>query len=79
MCEYLKRMDIREIYVCGLATDYCVLQTVLDALADGFSVMVLADAIRGVELNQGDSERAIGEMRRAGAELLTFEELHGPG
>jgi nicotinamidase/pyrazinamidase len=75
--EYLKRMDVREIYVCGLATDYCVLQTVLDALANGFSVKVLADAIRGVELNQGDSERAIGEMRRAGAELLTFRELPG--
>jgi nicotinamidase/pyrazinamidase len=79
MCEYLKRMDIREIYVCGLATDYCVLQTVLDALSHGFTVKVLADAIRGVELSEGDSERAIGEMSRAGAEFLTFGELYGSG
>jgi nicotinamidase/pyrazinamidase len=78
MHEYLKRMDIREIFVCGLATDYCILQTVLDALSHGFSVKVLADAIRGVELNQGDSERAIGEMRIAGAEFLTMADLSVP-
>jgi nicotinamidase/pyrazinamidase len=78
MYEYLKRTDVREIYVCGLATDYCVLKTVLDALSHGFSVKVLADAIRGVELNEGDSERAIGEMSRAGADFLTMADLSIP-
>ena len=50
-------------------TDYCVKNTVLDALREGFDVTVVEDAIRGVEVEPGDSERAIAEMKAAGAEL----------
>jgi nicotinamidase/pyrazinamidase len=53
--------------VCGLATDYCVVETVLDARRLGYPVEVLTDGIRAVELEPGDGERAIQRMRDAGA------------
>ena len=60
---------IDHLYVGGLATDYCVKQSVLDARRMGLQVTVLGDAIAGVDLQPGDSARAIEEMREAGAEL----------
>lgn len=65
----LRRMELDRLYVGGLATDYCVKETVLDALRDGLEVTLLMDAIKGVDLEPGDSKRAIEEMTRAGAEL----------
>ena len=65
--EHLEDRHVRHLYVGGLATDYCVKQTVLDALRRGFEVTVLTDAIAGVEREPGDSARAISEMRRTGA------------
>jgi nicotinamidase/pyrazinamidase len=61
---------IDHLYVGGLATDYCVKQSVLDARRLGLSVTVLGDAIAGVDVKPGDSTRAIEEMRAAGAELI---------
>ena len=55
--------------ICGLATDYCVKSTVLDARAKGYPITVLQNAIRAVELVPGDSDRAIEEMLAAGALL----------
>lgn len=66
----LERLGVDEVLVGGLATDYCVKNTVLDALRQGFKVKVLKDAMRPVELEPGDGERAIEEMRRAGAEIM---------
>ena len=63
----LRRLGIEEVWVGGLATDYCVKNTVLDALKEGFGVRALKNAMRAVELKPGDSERAIEEMRKAGA------------
>jgi nicotinamidase/pyrazinamidase len=63
----LRRRGIRHLYVAGLATDYCVRASVLDALAAGFRVTLLEDAIAGVDVAPGDSARAIDEMRRHGA------------
>jgi nicotinamidase/pyrazinamidase len=51
----------------GLATDYCVKNTALDALRHGFEVTVDTEGVRGVDVNEGDSERAIAELREAGA------------
>ena len=65
----LHRLCIRRLLVGGLATDYCVRHTVLDALRAGFQVMVGTDAIAGVNLATGDSTRALEEMRIAGAEI----------
>jgi len=70
LAELLRRCDVARIYVGGLATDYCVKQTVLDGLKYGFAMTVLADAIRGVELAPGDSQRAVQEMLRAGADVI---------
>ena len=53
----------------GLATDYCVRHSVLDALKLGFDVTVLTDAVRSVDVTRGDGARALDEMRQAGAEL----------
>jgi nicotinamidase/pyrazinamidase len=63
----LRERGVERIVVAGLATDYCVVETVLDATRLGFATSVLSDAIRAVELEPGDGERAIRRMREAGA------------
>ena len=73
--EVLRRMGVRRLFIGGLATDYCVKSTVLDALRLGYQVMLLLDAIKGVDVNPGDSERAIREMVEGGAIAIVFEEL----
>jgi nicotinamidase/pyrazinamidase len=65
----LRRLGIEEVWVGGLATDYCVKNTVLDALKEGFRVKALKNAMRAVELKPGDGELAIAEMKKAGAEI----------
>ena len=67
--DLLRERGVDRLFVTGLATDYCVQNTVLDALREGFDVTVVEDAIRGVEVEPGDSKRAIAEMKAAGAEL----------
>jgi nicotinamidase/pyrazinamidase len=71
LAERLRTAGVRRAFVGGLATDYCVRATVLDLRAAGFDVVVLADAIRGVEVAPGDSERAVAAMRDAGAAFLS--------
>lgn len=73
--ELLKTMGIGKLYVGGLATDYCVKASVLDGLRHGLAVTLLEDAVRGVDLNHGDSARAIDEMAAAGAERMTFSQV----
>jgi nicotinamidase/pyrazinamidase len=65
----LRDRGVDRLFVTGLATDYCVKNSVLDALREGFEVVVVEDAIRGVEVEQGDSERALEAMERAGARI----------
>jgi nicotinamidase/pyrazinamidase len=67
LAELLRRKAIERIIVGGLATDYCVKHTVLDGLKEGFKVLLLADAIRAVNLKPDDGELAIAEMVSAGA------------
>lgn len=71
LAELLNGLGVKRIFVGGLATDYCVKQTVIDGLKEGFAVVLLGDAIRGVNLNPDDSEKALGEMRAAGATTLS--------
>ena len=75
LADLLREHGVDRIYVGGLATDYCVKNTVLDARRLGFDVVVVDDAIRGVEVEPGDSERAIGEMKDAGAAFATSDEV----
>ncbi len=77
LAEVLRGRGVRHVYVTGLATDYCVLNSVLDALAEGFEVTVVTDAIRGVELTPGDSERALRRMVEAGARLTESAAVPG--
>jgi nicotinamidase/pyrazinamidase len=66
----LSRRGVRRVLVGGLATDYCVRATVLDARGNGYEVHVLLDAVRGVDVEAGDSARALEEMRAAGARVV---------
>jgi len=68
--EFLKECKIQDVYVMGLATDYCVRATALDALQLGFSTYLIEDACRGVELSAGDVKRAIVEMEKAGVKRV---------
>jgi nicotinamidase/pyrazinamidase len=70
LAQLLREQDVKEVWVGGLATDYCVKHTVLDALREGFEVKALADAMRAVNLNPNDGAKAIAEMRAAGAEIV---------
>lgn len=70
MGEWQKARDVRQLSVAGVATDYCVKFTVLDALAEGFEVEVIAEACRGVNLGAGDVDCALNEMRKARARIL---------
>jgi nicotinamidase/pyrazinamidase len=75
LADVLRERGVDHVYVAGLATDYCVKNTVLDAVREGFGVTVVEDAIRGIDVQPGDSERAIEEMKAAGAELVSSEAL----
>lgn len=70
LASLLREHDIGEVWVGGLATDYCVKNTVLDALREGFKVKAVEAAMRPVNLQPDDGQRAIQEMREAGAEII---------
>lgn len=71
--SHLKKLNIEEVWVCGLATDYCVTSTVMDALKLGYKVKLLSDAIAAVDVNKGDGEKAIAGMVSAGAEIYRLQ------
>ncbi len=75
LADYLKARAVTEIYVAGLALDYCVKFTVLDACQLGFNAHVIVDACRGIALEPGDLEKALDEMKRSGATLLQSRAL----
>lgn len=75
LAEWLREQNVSRLYVAGLATDYCVRASVLDAVRQGFQVTVLEDGIGAVEAEEGDGERALAEMREAGAAVTTAREL----
>lgn len=73
--DRLKKGGVRRLFIGGLATDYCVLQTVKDALQHGFTVYLLEDAIRAVDVHPGDGQTALDEMSAAGIHPCTLERL----
>jgi nicotinamidase/pyrazinamidase len=75
MPEYLRGCGVTEVAVLGLATDYCVKFTALDAVALGLRTSLIEDGCRGVELNPGDVRRAIKEMTNAGVRIVAAEQL----
>ncbi len=72
---YLKKNEVQDVYIVGLATDYCVKYTVLDALKLGYRVYVIVNGCRAVNLKEGDEEKALSEMRRQGAFLIQSTDL----
>lgn len=70
LAEQLRDQGVEEVWVGGLATDYCVKHTVLDARKEGFEVKALADAMRAVNVNPDDGRKAVEEMSAAGAEIV---------
>ena len=77
LSRLLKCLRVKELYVGGLATDYCVKSSVLDALKKGWKVKLLTDAIKGVNLNPTDAQQAIIEMVRQGARKITLKDMEG--
>jgi len=73
--EELKKKGVKRVFVGGLATDYCVKNTVLDALKYGFETVLLEDAIRGVNLKPEDSDEAIKEMVNKGAKKAMSSDM----
>ncbi len=73
--DILKREKINSLYIGGLATDYCVKSSVLDARKFGFEVYLLMDAIQGVDLNPKDSQEAISAMISAGVKTMTVKNI----
>jgi nicotinamidase/pyrazinamidase len=75
--ELLKMSGVGRVYVGGLATDYCVLNTVRDALRLDYDTVLLTDAIRAVDVHPGDGERAMAEMLQGGAIPATLADIRG--
>lgn len=77
LAEYLRRRGVDEVFVMGLATDYCVRFTAIDAVAQGFRTHLVVDGCRAVELAPGDGARAIAAMEAAGVRVTTSAALLG--
>jgi nicotinamidase/pyrazinamidase len=73
--DYLLKKGVKEVAVCGLAADYCVKYTALDAVDLGFKTTVIEDASRGINLKKGDVASAIREMRHHGVQVVKSEHL----
>jgi nicotinamidase/pyrazinamidase len=78
LADDLRANEITRVFVGGLATDYCVRWTVQDALSMGFSAVLLLDATRGINVEPGDSEKAVQEMEANGAKSVTLEDFGEP-
>jgi nicotinamidase/pyrazinamidase len=75
LAQLMRDRDVEQVAVCGLATDYCVRASAIDAAKEGFDTTVVTDAIRAVDVEPGDADRAIEEMKEAGAKLATSDQL----
>ncbi len=75
LAEWLREQGVTEVHVMGLATDYCVKYTVLDAISEGFATTLIEDASRGVNLAEGDVDLAVTEMISAGATVTNSKDL----
>jgi nicotinamidase/pyrazinamidase len=78
LADELKLEGVTRVFVGGLATDYCVVNSVLDAVKLGFRAVVLLDAIRGINVKPGDVDKAIGAMLNSGAEQATLTDFPEP-
>ncbi len=75
MGEFLKTRGIKRIFITGLAANFCVYNTALDAVREKFGTYVVKDATRGIDISKGDTERAFREMEEKGIKLINSEEI----
>ena len=75
LATYLHQHDITEVHLVGLATDYCVKFTAIDSISEGFKTIVLADACRGVNIKEGDVERALSEILSLGGDVRNSTDI----
>jgi nicotinamidase/pyrazinamidase len=75
MGDYLKQRGVTDVYLCGLATDYCVKYSALDARQLGLNINVVLDACRGIDLRPGDVDLALKEMKASGARILQSSDI----
>jgi nicotinamidase/pyrazinamidase len=75
LAEDLRAHGVHRVFVCGLATDYCVKATALDAVGAGFAAVVVADAAAAVNVTPGDEQRALAELRAAGVTIAQSTEV----
>lgn len=75
LADYLHKNGVGEVYVAGIATEYCVKQTVLDATEQGFKTFVIQDAVEGIYQAENDVPKAFGEMKAAGARIVNSESV----
>ena len=75
LADFLRKKGVTDLYVGGLATDYCVRASALDADKNGFETFVVEDAVAAVEVKPGDGERALKEMAHAGVTLIRSDEI----
>lgn len=73
--DFLQSHGVDQVFIVGVATDYCVLYSALDAVELGFSVFVISDACRGIDLHPGDEKKAYIAMKAAGARILSSDEV----
>ncbi len=73
--EYLRKKGVTQLYVTGIATEYCVKATALDSLSNGFETFLITDAIEGVRAKEGDVEAALKEMMQKGVKMISSSEL----
>lgn len=76
LAERLGKTGATRVFVTGLATDYCVRATAIEAVANGFRAVVVTDAIRAVDVQPGDGDRAVAEMQNTGATTTTSDQLN---
>ena len=72
---YLKNLGVSETYICGLATDYCVFYSAIDSVNAGFNTSLIIDAARGVDVPQGNVNKAVDDMKQAGVTIVRSQEL----
>ncbi len=78
LANYLKSNGVDELYITGLATDYCVKASALDALKNGFKTYVIYDAVKAVNANDGDEDKAFDEMITSGVVMIHSSEIQNP-
>lgn len=75
LVSYLKSEGVKQLYVCGLTTEYCVKATALSGLQNGFETCLITDAVEGVRAREGDVEAALEEMKQKGVQMVSSKEL----